>query len=149
MTARPRTLLGFDYGLRHIGVAVGQELTGTASALTTLSNSDSGPDWLVITRLIKEWQADALVVGIPLNMDDSEHEMTHAARRFARQLQGRYGLPVYEADERLSSMEAEQVMIAQNIRSPNRKRQQHRARIDREAAQIILQTWLNEQAVTK
>lgn len=149
MTARPRTLLGFDYGLRRIGVAVGQELTGTASALTTLSNSDSGPDWLVITRLIKEWQADALVVGIPLNMDDSEHEMTHAARRFARQLQGRYGLPVYEADERLSSMEAEQVMIAQNIRSPNRKRQQHRARIDREAAQIILQTWLNEQAVTK
>lgn len=149
MTARPRTLLGFDYGLRRIGVAVGQELTGTASALTTLINSDSGPDWLVITRLIKEWQADALVVGIPLNMDDSEHEMTHAARRFARQLQGRYGLPVYEADERLSSMEAEQVMIAQNIRSPNRKRQQHRARIDREAAQIILQTWLNEQAVTK
>jgi len=149
VTARPQTLLGFDYGLRRIGVAVGQELTGTASALTTLSNSDSGPDWLVITRLIKEWQADALVVGIPLNMDDSEHEMTHAARRFARQLQGRYGLPVYEADERLSSMEAEQVMIAQNIRSPNRKRQQHRARIDREAAQIILQTWLNEQAVTK
>ncbi len=139
MTARPRTLLGFDYGLKRIGVAVGQELTRTANALETLHVPESGIDWSAIGALIDEWQAEALVVGIPLNMDGSEHEMTLAARRFARRLQGRYRLPVYEIDERLSSVEAEHALRARG------ERRHRRGEVDREAAQVILQTWLNEQ----
>lgn len=142
MTARPRTLLGFDYGLKRIGVAVGQELTGTANPLETLQVPGKGVDWEAVGRLIREWQADALVVGIPLNMDGTEHDMTHAARRFARRLQGRYGLPVYEIDERLSSVEAEH-RLRQRGRRPAQGR--GRGEIDREAAQLILQSWLNEQ----
>lgn len=142
MTARPRTLLGFDYGLKRIGVAVGQELTGTANPLQTLTVGDGGIDWTAIGRLIAEWQADALVVGVPFNMDGSEHDMTLAARRFARRLAGRYGLPVYEIDERLSSVEAAHALREQGQR-PGRRRQP--GTIDRQAAQIILQTWLDEQ----
>lgn len=143
MTARPRTLLGFDYGLRRIGVAVGQELTGTANPLATLQIPDRGLDWNAISALIAEWQADALVVGVPFNMDGTEHEMTLAARRFARRLQGRYGLPVYEIDERLSSVEAEHAL---RQRGQKTGRKHERGQIDCEAAQIILQTWLNEHA---
>lgn len=143
MTTRPRTLLGFDYGLKRIGVAVGQELTGTANPLETLRVPDSGIDWDAIRRLIDEWQADALVVGVPLNMDGTEHEMTLAARRFARRLQGRYGLPVYEIDERLSSVEAAHALRRRGLRPT---RGQRHGEIDQEAAQVILQTWLNEQA---
>ncbi len=143
MSVEPRTLLGFDFGLKRIGVAVGQELTGTASPLETLTTTHSGIDWDEIQRLIDEWKPHALVVGLPLNMDGSEHEMTAAARQFARRLQGRYGLPVYEVDERLSSIAAEERL--QEEAKKRFHRRNGRGRIDREAAQIILQTWLNEQ----
>jgi len=143
VSVEPRTLLGFDYGLKRIGVAVGQELTGTASPLETLTTTQTGIDWGEIERLIDEWKPHALVVGLPLNMDGSEHDMTLAARKFARRLQGRYGLPVYEVDERLSSIAAEEHIHDDVKRRLNRRN--GRGRIDREAAQIILQTWLNEQ----
>lgn len=137
-----RTLLGFDYGLRYIGVAAGQELTATSKPLETLRTIHEKPDWDAITRLINDWKPDALVVGIPLSMDDSEQEMTHAARRFARQLAGRYNLPVHEADERLSSIEAAHMIHEYDSkgRRPRRKRG-----IDEVAANIILQTWLSQQ----
>jgi len=102
-----RTLLGFDFGLKRIGVAVGQEMTGTASALTTVAARDGKPDWDAISRLIHEWQPDAVVVGLPLNMDGSDHELSRRARRFGNQLHGRYNLPAHFIDERLSSLEAE------------------------------------------
>lgn len=133
----PRTLLGFDYGRLRTGVAVGQTLTGTASALVTLHSRGTKPDWDGIDKLISEWQPDALVVGVPVHMDGTEQEMTAAARKFGRQLKARYNLPVYEADERLSSAEAEQ-----NLGSSLDK-----AAIDREAARLILQGWLNEQGM--
>ena len=130
-----QTLLGFDYGRLRTGVAVGQTLTGSASALITLKSRNNKPDWDGIDKLIKEWQPDALVIGVPVHMDGTEQEMASAARKFGRQLKARYNLPVYEADERLSSAEAEQ-----NLGSG-----QDKAAIDREAARLILQAWLNEQ----
>jgi putative Holliday junction resolvase len=131
---KPRTLLCFDFGTKRIGVAVGQELTRTATALVTLNSRDGGPDWASISRLIKEWLPDALVVGLPLNLDGSESESSRLARRFGNRLAGRYNLPVFTADERLSSSEAEAILAEQG--------HFEKADIDRLAAQLILQSWL-------
>ena len=130
------TLLGFDYGTRRIGVAVGQQVTGTASALETVPVRDGRPDWARIEALIHTWQPHALVVGIPYHMDGKAQPMTESARRFARQLHGRFGLPVHEADERLSSWSAEQLPAAAGRRDD----------IDALAAQLILQDWLHSEA---
>ncbi len=132
-----RTLLAFDFGTRRIGVAVGQEFTASASPLTTLTPVQNRPDWDAIARLINEWKPDALVIGVPYHMDGTAHEMTEAARRFGRQLAGRFGLPVHEADERLSSDEAE--------RRTGSHRRQRKGDIDRVAAQVILEDWLRQQ----
>ncbi|KHD11587.1 Holliday junction resolvase [Candidatus Thiomargarita nelsonii] len=125
-------LMGFDYGSKRIGVAVGQTLTATARPLAIVRIKNQQIDWTHITALIQEWQPDALVVGLPKHADGSDSTSTIAARRFSRQLQGRYQLPVHTIDERLSSIAA-----AQRI-SPNRKD------LDAVAAQIILETWLSE-----
>ncbi|MEN8169959.1 MAG: Holliday junction resolvase RuvX [Pseudomonadota bacterium] len=134
MSDKLRTLLGFDFGTKRIGVAVGQELTHTATALVTLNSHDGGPDWASITRLINEWQPDAMVVGLPLNLDGSESESSRLARRFGNRLAGRYNLPVFTADERLSSNEAETMLAEQG--------HFEKADIDKLAAQLILQSWL-------
>ena len=94
----PEVLLGFDYGSHKIGVAVGQLLTGTANALTTVQQVKNKPDWDSINRLVEEWQPQAMVVGLPHQMNDQESEMAEPAKRFARQLHGRYQLPVYLID---------------------------------------------------
>jgi putative Holliday junction resolvase len=96
-------LLAFDYGLKRIGVAVGQQLTGTATPLKILSARDGIPDWDEIRKIIQEWQPDLAVVGNPLNMDGSESEMSLRARKFANRLHGRFGVKVEMTDERLSS----------------------------------------------
>lgn len=129
----PQTLLGFDFGKKKTGVAVGQALTCTASPLTTLHSRQGKQDWLSIGRLIEEWKPDGLVVGIPYHMDGSEQTMTLAAQKFCRQLEGRYHLPVYEAEERLTSCAAEQ------------DAGKHSKDIDKLAAQLILQDWLQQQ----
>ncbi len=138
---KQRTVLGFDFGTRRIGIAVGQELTHTATALTTLNSADGGPDWDGIGRLIEQWQPDALVVGLPLNLDGSESESSRLARRFGNRLSGRYNLPVFTADERLSSSEAEAILAEQG--------RFDKADIDKLAAQLILQSWLEEQTTDK
>ena len=102
-----RTFLAFDFGLRQIGVATGQTVTSTATALGVVDARAGAPQWHQIDKLIEEWQPDALVVGLPLNMDDSESEMSGLAREFADELRGRFGLAVHLADERLSSREAQ------------------------------------------
>jgi putative Holliday junction resolvase len=84
-----QTLLGFDFGTKRIGIAVGQELTSSSSPLETIHNRNNEPDWTAIEKHIRNWHAEALVVGIPFNMDDTEHELTHAARRFAAALEKR------------------------------------------------------------
>lgn len=127
------TLLAFDFGEKKIGVAVGQTITATASPVGLVRVHESGTDWPAITRLIDTWQPDALVVGLPLNMDGTEQLMTRAARRFRNQLEGRYSLPVHTMDERLSTREA-------------RDRLASRGQLDQDddpvAAQIILEGWL-------
>ena len=134
----PRTLLAFDYGEKRIGVAVGQELTCTATPLTTVGARDGKPDWAAVTRLIEEWRPDALVVGLPLNMDGSPHRLTRAAQRFGNQLHGRYNLPVEMVDERLSSLEAERVLARDSFRG------QKKADIDEVAARVILESWFEQ-----
>ncbi len=136
---RVRTYLGFDYGEKHIGVAVGRTPTALAQALTTVSVHRGRPDWDRIARLIAEWRPDALVVGLPLNMNDSDNDMTRAARRFGNRLQDRYNLPVHMVDERLTSRVATEILVEAGV--PYRRR---KARLDKLAAQTILQAFLNE-----
>ncbi len=131
-------LLGFDFGSKRIGVAIGQTLTGSARPLTTLNNRDGAPDWSAISTLIEQWQPVALVVGLPLHMDGSEHDMTRAARRFGNRLAGRYNLPVHHVDERLTSIEAEQALGSAGRGGYDK------GEVDRLAAQTILQTWLDQ-----
>ena len=101
-----QTFLGFDFGTRRIGVATGNALTRSANALTTIG-VEGDARFAAIRRLIAEWQPDALVVGVPFHPDGAAHDNTRRAQRFARQLHGRFRLPVHEVDERYSSVEAE------------------------------------------
>ena len=100
-----RTFLAFDFGTRRVGVATGNTLTRTATALRTLS-AEGDARFEAIAALIGEWQPDAIVVGVPRHPDGAAHDNTHRAQRFVRQLQGRFGLPVHEVDERYSTVEA-------------------------------------------
>ncbi len=133
-----RTLLAFDYGHKKIGVAVGQELTGAARPLVTLPARKGEPDWEAIGALLQQWRPAALVVGLPLHLDGSEQDTTHAARRFANRLRGRYHLPVYFADERLSSMAALQL-----LREQYQERKGRSQGVDAVAAQLILETFFS------
>jgi putative holliday junction resolvase len=99
------TFLAFDFGERRVGVAVGNSLLRQAQALKTLS-AEGDARFAAVAALIAEWQPQALVVGIPLHPDGAPHDNTRRAQRFARQLQGRFGLPVHEVDERYSTTEA-------------------------------------------
>jgi putative Holliday junction resolvase len=103
---RPVTVLAFDFGLRNIGVATGQAITRTASEIATVRARDGVPDWNTVDALVRQWEPDALLVGLPLNMDDTESEMSTRAKAFARKLRSRYRLAVELVDERLTSFEA-------------------------------------------
>jgi putative Holliday junction resolvase len=127
-------VLGFDYGKKRIGIAVGQTLTASTQALATLTCVQNQPDWQRIQHYIQEWQPKALIVGVPQYADGTPSESTKAALRFSRQLQGRYGLPVYTIDETLSSVEAS-YQLKQQKRAPHL--------LDAVSAQVILETWLN------
>ncbi len=133
------TLLGFDYGSKHLGIAVGSLATGTAQPLASAVVRNGLPDWAVVDRLVREWQPQALVVGLPLNMDDSENAMTRAARQFGHRLQARYNLPVQMVDERLTSVDAKNALVEARVPWKHR-----RAKVDRLAAQNILQAYLDE-----
>jgi len=131
-----QVVLGFDYGTHKIGVAVGQALTGSATPLETLGMVKNKPDWRRIEQLLADWRPEALVVGHPFEMTDREANNAPAAKRFARQLQGRFHLPVHMADERLTSREAWARLGSAAGRDPTR--------VDAFAAKLILETWLNE-----
>lgn len=127
-------LLGFDYGLKRIGVAAGQTLTGTCQPAAHVHSRDGAPDWLHIQRIIQQWRPDALIVGMPYNNDGTAHELAPRIERFARQLQGRFHLPVHLIDERLSSHEA----------GTRQRDSNSRHTVDEHAAQVILETWMSE-----
>jgi putative Holliday junction resolvase len=139
MVSGARTYLAFDYGTRHLGIAVGSTASGLAEPLASTDVRNGLPDWPVLDRLIKEWRPDALVVGLPLNMDDSENDMTRAARKFGHRLQGRYNLPVDWVDERLTSVDAKNALVRARVPWKHRRRQ-----VDKLAAQGILQAYLDE-----
>lgn len=128
------TLLGFDYGTHKIGVAVGQTVTESANPLITLGNPKGKPDWLRIERIINEWQPQALVVGHPFEMTDREANNAEGAKRFSRQLHGRFHLPVHLVDERLTTREAWADLGAEAA--------QDQTKVDAYAAKLILETWL-------
>jgi len=134
--------LGFDFGRRRIGVAVGSHLGGAAKPVETVVSRGDKPDWARLEALVTEWKPERLVVGLPYNMDGSESELSRAARRFAGRLQARCRIRVELVDERLSSREAEQRLKVQR-RSGIRRRKLEAADVDQEAAALILQSWLD------
>ncbi|MEM8662022.1 MAG: Holliday junction resolvase RuvX [Pseudomonadota bacterium] len=140
MKAAIRTVIAFDYGLRQIGVAVGNLPFRTTRPLPIIKAKDGAPNWEDVQRLMDEWQPDLLVVGDPLNMDGSESELCKRARKFANVLHGRLGLPVELSDERLSSFEAKQ----ESRERGHRGNYKHDP-IDSQAAELVLLTWLREQ----
>lgn len=137
------TYLGFDFGTKRIGVAVGQDITCSAQALTTLSANNGTPQWPEIQKIIDQWQAHALVVGIPLHMDGSEQGISHKARHFAKCLKQQFGLPVFEAEERLSTIEAREQLFKSKTPGKRNPLASNKA-IDGYAAKIILQCWLQQ-----
>ena len=136
-TSGPQRLLAFDFGLRQIGVAVGNGLTGTTQPLPILKARDGQPDWQAVKALCDDWQPDLLLVGDPLNMDGSVSEMANRARRFARRLEGRLGIPFAMVDERLSSYE-----VKQQQREAGHRGDFNDEPIDSLAAELILRDWL-------
>jgi putative Holliday junction resolvase len=130
--------IGFDFGTKKIGVAVGQLLTRNARPLATLRYTKAGElPWPQICSLLSRWQPSALIVGVPLNMDGSEQSLTVAARNFANLLATRYQLPVYSHDERLTSVSARSQLFANGGYKALQQGQ-----VDMVAAQLILQDWL-------
>jgi len=123
---KDRIVLGFDFGTRRIGVAVGNGLTHTARPLALIDAAGDGR-WQRIAALVAEWQPAQLVVGVPRHPDGTAHELTAKCERFARQLAGRHRLPVAQVDERYSSVAVE-------------------GGRDDEAAAVILQQWFDEVA---
>ena len=135
-----RRVMAFDFGTRRIGVASGQELIGTGKPLAMLPARDGVPDWEQISRLLEEWQPDCVLVGLPLNMDDTENDMCARARKFGKRLHGRFHVEVEMVDERLTSFEAKgDVMAAGGSRDFGRDG------VDDRAAVLILETWFHQQ----
>ncbi len=132
-------IMGFDFGLRRIGVAVGQTATNTASSLETVKHSRQ-PDWIAIDRLVKDWKPTTLLVGLPLDSEGEETEMSKAARRFGAALQKRFSLELVYADERLSSRAAQSRFA--ELRASGNLRRKNASQLDAMAAQIILENWL-------
>ena len=128
--------LSFDYGEKRIGIAVGQTLTGSASAIKTITTTNKKIDWNSITILVKEWSPEIFVLGRPSLKSGHEHNLTREIEKFSRRLTGRYQRPVEFIDERLSSRAAVDYVL-----------EVHHAGLDAVAAKLILETWLQEQSV--
>ena len=133
-------ILAFDYGLKSIGVAVGQRLTGTASTLKALKAVDGTPDWNQIEALLKEWQPTLVVVGLPLNMDGTEQPFTARVHKFINRLHGRFGVKVVAQDERLTTVESRAELFSQGGFKKLSK-----DAVDCFSAKLILESWFEEQ----
>lgn len=136
----PSTVLGFDFGTKTIGVASAQSVTGLGSPLTPISARDGIPNWQVIDDLVAEWRPQAIIVGNPLNMDDTVSDISHLALKFARRLAARFPkIPVYRQDERLSTREARAT-----LKSVSDYRSGRMPSLDSTAACLIVSDWYNE-----
>jgi putative Holliday junction resolvase len=137
--ARESTILAFDFGTRKIGVAVGNTLLRIAHPLETIDATTMPLRQEMIAQLVAQWQPAALLVGRPVHADGTPHRMTAASDRFARELAGRFGLPVARADERYSTREATAALAG----VPGGRREARKAARDAVAAQLILQAWFD------
>jgi putative Holliday junction resolvase len=142
-SGRPKVVLAFDFGRRRIGVACGDTVSRSASALQAVPADAAGPRWEVIASLMHEWQPDVAVVGLPYNVDGSDSEQTTAARGFAAELARRYALEVAMVDERYSSLEAE-ARLKSARESGLRRRRVAKSDVDAAAACVILERWFSE-----
>ncbi|NQZ81684.1 MAG: Holliday junction resolvase RuvX [Colwellia sp.] len=137
-----RTVIGFDFGKKYIGVAVGQEITGSASPLGSVKANDGIPHWDNLSGYLKEWQPDFIVVGLPLNMDGSEQQLTLDAKKFGQRLTGRFGIKVEFQDERLTTADAKEQLFARggyrNLKKDN---------IDAESAKLIIESYFEAQYI--
>lgn len=137
------TVLAFDFGLKRVGVAVGEARLGTGRALATIDHEANDARFAAIAKLIAEWQPARLVVGRPVSEDGSPHAMTARCERFAKQLAGRFRLPVNQVDERFSSLEAERALCARGQHDWRARKQG----LDAEAARVILERWFAQATV--
>jgi putative Holliday junction resolvase len=134
-----RTVIGFDFGKKYIGVAVGQEITGSASPLGSIKANDGIPNWDSLASYLNEWQPDLIVVGLPLNMDGSEQQLTLDAKKFGQRIAGRFGLKVDFQDERLTTADAKEQLFSRggykNLKKDN---------IDAESARLIIESYFEQ-----
>ena len=137
-----QTIMAFDYGLRQIGVAYGQTFSATGEGIGIIKASDGVPNWDDIAAILNEWKPNLLLVGLPLNMDGSESELSRLARKFARRLQGRFNLEALMVDERLTSQDAKSSLKDADYVGENGKIDL--TKVDHFAAALILQSWLNQ-----
>ena len=134
---KAKSVLCFDFGTKRIGIAYGNSLTGSGQALKEITALDGVPQWTEIQSLIKEYQPDILLTGLPLNMDGTENDMCLRARKFARRLHGRFYLPSFVWDERLSSEAAKGISPSDNYKANA---------VDSLASVMILQSWFENGA---
>lgn len=130
------TAIAFDFGMKSIGCAVGQSITGTAQALPAFKAQDGIPNWDAIAKCLQEWKPDVVVVGLPLNMDGTEQELTLRAKKFANRLNGRFGVKVVLQDERLTTTEARSEIFERGGFRALKK-----GKVDGISACLILESW--------
>ena len=134
-------LIGFDFGIKRIGLATGNTITHTAQALKTISCIKQQPDWQQITKIIDEWKPALLLVGLPLHLDGTENDMTAQVKKFGDQLQNTYQLSVEFVDERFTSSHADALLQESNEKNLTNRRKKQR---DGLAAELIITTYLND-----
>lgn len=132
-------VMAFDFGTQKMGMAVGQALTGTASPLPLFAMRDGIPDWVALLKLIQDWQPELCLVGLPLNMDDSESELSTRARKFARRLRHHTNLPVLMMDERLSTRDAREA-----VSQIGQRRRGKMPSADAMAAVLLAESWFRD-----
>lgn len=133
---KPHIILGFDFGIKKIGVAIGQTITQSANPLPILRANNGVPNWSLIQQLISEWGVEAIIVGLPLNMDGTEQAITKRARAFGHECEKRFQLPVYFVDERLTTVTAKDDMHSQ-LKGAARFE-----KADSISAKLIVESWL-------
>lgn len=133
----PQSLLGFDFGTKSIGVATGQMITATAQPLNAIKANDGIPNWDIVEKVIKEWQPDLVVVGLPLNMDGTEQAITQRAKTFANRLNGRFGVKTTLQDERLTTASAKEFIFERGGYKALDK-----GKVDSVSAALILESWM-------
>jgi len=134
---KANVILGIDFGLSKIGIAIGQMITKTAQPIAILKASKGVPEWSVLQKLIDEWGVDTIVIGLPLNMDGTEQPITKKAKTFGEAIKKRFELPLYFSDERLTSVSAREFMHT------HIKGQARFANADGVSAKLIVESWMN------